>query len=101
MFMDDDESSKECLPPHRPGVDTHVKLKKDDQGQEKEVPWGPLYGMSRDELLVLRKTLSDLQNKDWITPSSSSGGAPVLFIKKPGGGIRFCVDYRALNAMTE
>lgn len=66
-----------------------------------EVPWGPLYGMSREELLVLRKTLSELTQKNWIRPSSSPGGAPVLFVKKPGGGLRFCVDYRALNAITE
>ena len=99
--MDDDMESNKCLPPHRPGVDTHIKLNKDSQGNEKEVPWGPLYGMSRDELLVLRKTLTELLKKKWITPSSSPGGAPVLFIKKPGGGLRFCVDYRALNAITE
>ena len=37
LFMDDDENRNECLPPHRPGIDTHVKLKKDDRGQEKEV----------------------------------------------------------------
>ncbi|KAI1002903.1 hypothetical protein K3495_g5301 [Podosphaera aphanis] len=56
--------------------------------------------MSRDELLVLRKTPTDLLDKGWIRASNSPGSAPVLFVKKPGGGLRFCVDYRALNAIT-
>ncbi|KAI0993173.1 hypothetical protein K3495_g15011, partial [Podosphaera aphanis] len=101
LFLDDVASSEAPLPPHRPGVDTKVKLHKDEQGHDKEVPWGPLYGMSREELLVLRKTLTELLDKNWIRASSSPGGAPVLFIKKPGGGLRFCVDYRALNAISE
>ena len=57
--------------------------------------------MSRDELLVLRKTITDLLDKGWIRASSSSSGAPVLFVKKPGGRLRFCVNYRALNAITK
>jgi len=57
--------------------------------------------MSKDELLVLRKSLDDLLKKGWIRPSNSSAAAPVLFMKKPGGGLRFCCDYRALNAMTK
>jgi hypothetical protein len=56
--------------------------------------------MSREELLVLRKTLTDLLNKGWIRASSLAAGAPVLFVKKPGKKLRFCVDYRALNAIT-
>lgn len=52
-------------------------------------------------MLVLRKTLTELLDKNWIRASGSPGGAPVLFIKKPGGGLRFCVDYRALNEITE
>ena len=56
--------------------------------------------MSRDELLVLRKSLTELLNKKFIRLSKSPAGAPVLFAKKPGGGLRFCVDYRALNAIT-
>ncbi len=57
--------------------------------------------MSREELLVLRKTLIELLDKNFIRVSQSSAAAPVLFAKKPGGGLRFCVDYRALNAITQ
>jgi hypothetical protein len=56
--------------------------------------------MSREELLILKKTLTDLLDKGWIRASSSTAGALVLFVKKSGGGFRFCVDYRALNAIT-
>ena len=56
--------------------------------------------MSRDELLVLRKTLLDLLEKGFIRASTSPAASPVLFVRKPGGGLRFCVDYRALNALT-
>ncbi|KAI0994081.1 hypothetical protein K3495_g14101, partial [Podosphaera aphanis] len=101
LFIDDKPGINHALPPHRKGVDTRINLKRDKQGKHHEIPWGPLYGMSRGELLVLRKTLSELLGKSWIRASSSPGGAPVLFTKKPGGGLRFCVDYRALNAITE
>lgn len=56
--------------------------------------------MSREELLVLRKTLTDLLKKGWIRSSSSPAAAPVLFARKPNGGLRLCVDYRGLNAIT-
>jgi transposase InsO family protein len=59
-----------------------------------------MYGMSRDELVELRKQLTDLLDKGWIRASSSAAGAPVLLVKKAGGGMRFCVDYRALNKMS-
>lgn len=56
--------------------------------------------MSRDELLVLRKTLTDLLDKGFIRVSNSPATAPVLFVKKPGGGLRFCVNYRGLNRLS-
>jgi transposase InsO family protein len=89
------------LPPHRgPGVDHRIELETKD-GQQPQPPWGPLYGMSRGELLVLRKELTSLLEKGFIRVSSSPASAPVLFAKKPGGGLRLCIDYRALNAITK
>jgi transposase InsO family protein len=57
--------------------------------------------MSTNELLYLRKTLSELLDKGFIYISSSQASAPVLFTKKPSGGLRFCVDYRNLNEITK
>ncbi|XP_044714522.1 reverse transcriptase (RNA-dependent DNA polymerase) domain-containing protein [Hirsutella rhossiliensis] len=81
--------------------DHAINLEKDDDGRDKRPPFGPLYEMSRDELLVLRKTLTDHLDKGWIRASSSPASAPVLFARKPSGGLRFCVDYRGLNAITK
>lgn len=89
------------LPAHRPGIDHKIELTPNDKGQEPQVPWGPMYNMSREQLLVLRKTLTDLLDKKFIRVSNSPAAAPVLFVKKPGGGLRFCVDYRALNELTK
>lgn len=97
LFADDTGANN--LPPSRGILDHAINLKQ-EQGNKQTPPWGPLYNMSREELLVLRKTLTDLLAKGWIRPSNSSAAAPVLFAKKPSGGLRFCVDYRGLNAMT-
>jgi hypothetical protein len=57
--------------------------------------------MSREELLALRQELTSLLDCGFIRVSRSSAAVPVLFVKKPGGGLRFCVDYRALNSILE
>lgn len=97
LFADDNGAND--LPPLRGNLDHAINLRHEN-GKLLQPPWGPLYSMSREELLVLRKTLTELLAKGWIRPSSSAAASPVLFAKKPNGGLRFCVDYRGLNAIT-
>jgi hypothetical protein len=56
--------------------------------------------MSLNKLKVLKKYLDKNLSKGFIRASSSPVASPVIFVKKPGGGLRFCVDYRGLNALT-
>lgn len=95
-----DKESASGLPPHRGSMDHHVRLTTLPDGTQPNPPWGPLYPMSRDQLLELRTQLTGLMDKGWIRASSSAAGAPVLLVKKPSGGWRLCVDYRMLNSMT-
>ena len=44
--------------------------------------------------------VKDLLAKGFIQPSQSPYGSPVLFVQKKDGGLRMCVDYRALNSIT-
>ena len=66
----------------------------------KEPPYGPLYSLSSVELKTLRGYLDDGLQKGWIRHSTSPAGAPILFVPKKDGGLRLCVDYRGLNAIT-
>ena len=84
----------DALPPSRP-YDHKIELK-----ENTKLPISRLYPMSRDELLVLKKYLEEHLKKGFIRASSSPISAPVLFVKKPSGGLRLCVDYRALNALS-
>jgi transposase InsO family protein len=81
------------LPPHRI-YDHKIPLE-----PGKTPPFGPLYNMSRPELEALRNWLKENLDKGFIEPSSSPAASPVLFVKK-GDGLRLCIDYRGLNAIT-
>ena len=60
-------------------------------------PNRPIYNLSQDELAELKRQLADLISRGLIRPNISPFGAPILFVKKKDGGLRLCVDYRALN----
>jgi hypothetical protein len=56
-----------------------------------------MYDMNRDELLVFRRIFTDLLDKEFIRISNFAAAASVLLARKPGRGVRFCVNYRAFN----
>ena len=56
--------------------------------------------MSREELLILRTTLTKFLNKRFIRVSNSPAAALVLFVRKLREELRFCVNYQDLNQIT-
>jgi hypothetical protein len=56
--------------------------------------------MLRAELIVLKEWLEENMTKGFIRQSSLPFAAPGLFAKKPGGGLRFCIDYQDINSKT-
>jgi len=56
--------------------------------------------MSRNEILELRRYLDKNLSKGFIRASRSYTVSPILFVKKPSGGLRFYVNYRGLNTIT-
>ena len=63
-------------------------------------PFRRNYRFSPIEMAELKKQVMEFLEKGIITPSNSPYGAPVLFVPKPNGGLRFVLDYRALNEIT-
>ncbi|GMF21075.1 unnamed protein product [Phytophthora fragariaefolia] len=58
------------------------------------------YRVSQAEGAVMEAEIQQYLELGIIRPSSSPWASPVLMIRKPEGGIRFCIDYRRLNALT-
>ncbi|MBW0566053.1 hypothetical protein O181_105768, partial [Austropuccinia psidii MF-1] len=83
----------EKLPPHCT-CDHHIEL-------EWSLPSaGAIYSLSNQDSDTIRAYISENVEKCFIHPSSSSTGAPVLFVRKKDGGLHLCADYCKLNAVT-
>ena len=48
----------------------------------------------------VNKLLHEMQENDIIHPSSSPWASPIVLVQKKDGSVRFCIDYRKLNAVT-
>ncbi len=62
--------------------------------------WKKVYRLSPPQITELKSQLAKMLEAGIIRPSSSPYGAPVLFANKKDGGLRLCIDYRALNNQT-
>ena len=57
------------------------------------------YPISKNKLLVIKKYINKHLDKGFIYPSISLAAAPILLIKKLGGGIQFYINYKGLNTI--
>ena len=89
-----DRTKADELPPHR-SYDHKIIIEGEDQ-----LPRSRIYPMSNDKLLKVKEYLKENLRKGFISPSTAPYASPVLFVIKPNGSLRFCVDYRKLNAVT-
>ena len=90
-----DPKEANVLPSHQE-YDHQIKL-----DPEAKIPSRKLIGCSREQAQVIKSYIDDLLGKGFIRRSSSPYAAPVLVVKKPEGGLRVCIDYRGLNAITK
>ena len=84
------------LPPLRRNVDHKIELTRDN-----DIGHSPLYRQTTEELLAVKQYLLDNLDKGFIVPSNSPFASPVLFVAKPNGSLRFCIDFRKLNSITK
>src|SRR6266436_2761563 len=85
----------DTLTPHRP-YDLQINVEEGAKPVH-----GPIYSLSPPELAALQEFLKEHTRNGFIHPSKSPWGSPILFIKKKDGSLCLCVDFHALNRVTE
>ena len=60
-----------------------------------------LWGISASQLEFVKKFLEEHLKKEFIEVSNALCSSSILLVKKPRGDIRFCINYRKLNALTK
>jgi hypothetical protein len=88
------KTKAETLPPHR---STNYAI---DLAPGYNLPYGRILNRSEFELRPLKPYIEVNLANGFILQSSLPVAAPILFAKKKDGGLRLCVDYRALNKAT-
>src|SRR5204863_5784585 len=88
------KAASDILPPHCK-YDLKIELERDHN-----LGFSPLYQYTAEELRTCKQYLVENLSKGFIDASQAPFAAPILFAWKANGGLRFCVDYRKLNAVT-
>ncbi|KAK3562654.1 hypothetical protein QTP86_003394 [Hemibagrus guttatus] len=82
------------LPPHRPW-DCAIDLLLGEP-----VPRGRIYPLSILEEKAIEEYIKEALAQGYIRPSTSPAASSFFFVAKKDGGLRPCIDYRALNQIT-
>ena len=82
--------------PERTGINKHT-IKPEDG---KKPPYEPIYSLTPVELETLQTYIKTNLANSFIQPSKSPAGALILFVCKPDGSLRLCVNYQGLNNLT-
>jgi len=88
------KESAETLPPHR-STDHAIDLK-----PGYNLPYGLIFNLSEFELRTSMAYIEANLPNGFLQRSSSPAATPILFANEKDGGLRLCVDYRALNLAT-
>jgi len=81
------------LPSHR-SYDHKIELEDESQSSRSQ-----LYLMLNHKLQKIKKYLEENLKKKFITLSKASFASSILFVEKKDDSLRFCVNYRKLNAL--
>jgi hypothetical protein len=88
------KAASDQLPPHRP-YDHQIELTGPNT-----LGYSPLRNQTAEELEATKRYLTENLDKGFIEPSQAPFQAPILFVKKANGSLRFCIDFRKLNDIT-
>src|SRR5260221_4979732 len=85
----------DTLTPHRP-YDLQINVEEGAKPVHR-----PIYSLSPPELAALWEFLKEHTRNGFIHPSKSPWGSAILFVKKKDGSLHLCMDFHALNRVTE
>ncbi|KAI4885455.1 hypothetical protein NFI96_014403 [Prochilodus magdalenae] len=88
------KSNATKLPPHR-SYDCGIELLANTT-----VPKARVYPLTQAEEIAMEEYTREALAQGFIRRSTSPAAAGFFFIKKKDGGLRPCIDYRGLNAIT-
>ena len=95
-FLDVFLKKKALILPETTEINQHaIKLQKTQQ-----LPYRPIYSLGPVELETLKTYIKTNFANSFIWPSKLPAGAPILFVGKPDGSFRLCIDYWGFNNLT-